>query len=200
LSSPEYNYSIEQCDVPAARRAALEKYRAFRRCCLERLTGDSETSVRIQINDLAWQTAVFRTLNEARRLEPDRKVNGALWELVTEGYATMMALGIRKLVDKNSRTDSILSIMAMLEQHSELLTRENFVCHDGLPYDYESIRDNKYKESWPVGTTRLSAIKGPEAWSKLLSATPTVDELNINSPPSISPPTRPATSPHASES
>jgi len=30
---------------------------------------------------------VFRTLNEARRLEPEHAVNGAMWELITAGYA-----------------------------------------------------------------------------------------------------------------
>jgi len=54
-----------------------------------------------QVQELAWHTATFRTLNEARRIEPDRAVNGAMWELMIAGYANLMTLGIRGLVDKD---------------------------------------------------------------------------------------------------
>lgn len=60
----------------------LAEYRLFRRKCLEYLRGDAPTSVMNQVHGLAWHTAVFRTLNEARRLETERAVNGAMWELI----------------------------------------------------------------------------------------------------------------------
>jgi hypothetical protein len=77
VSIPQYEYTVEQCDVPKVRRGALREYRQFRRKCLEYLRDDTNTSVMNQVHDLAWHTAVFRTLNEARRLEQDRAVNGA---------------------------------------------------------------------------------------------------------------------------
>lgn len=75
---PDYRYPIEQRSVPEVRRPQLKSYRDFRRECLERLQGDADTSVRNQILDLTWHTAVFRTLNEARRLEPRRSVSRVL--------------------------------------------------------------------------------------------------------------------------
>lgn len=97
---PEYDYPVDQCDVPEVRRDALNEYRLFRRKCLEYMRGDSDTSVMNQVHNLTWHTAVLRTLNEARRIEPHREINGAMWELVTAGYASLMTLGIRRLVDR----------------------------------------------------------------------------------------------------
>jgi hypothetical protein len=167
----DYEYPLEQCDVPAVRRNALQEYRKFRHRCLEYLRGDADSSVMNQVHGLAWHTAVFRTLNEARRLEPGRAVNGAMWELITEGYANLMALGIRRLVDKDPRTDSVWNVIAQVEKHPELLRRENFVCYDGLPYDYEAVFQRHINSGkFDSGGPRWLPTKGPEAWatSKLL--------------------------------
>lgn len=167
MSIPEYEYSLEQCDVPEVRRASLDKYRTFRRKCLDYMRGAADTSVMNQVHDLAWHTAVFRTLNEARRLEPDRLVNGALWELTTAGYASLMSLGIRKLVDKDPRTDSLWNVIALVERRPELLTREKFVCYDGLPYDYDAVHQDhvaslNFRNGVHVGGL---PTKGPKAWA-----------------------------------
>lgn len=120
-----------------------------------------------QIYNLAWHTAVFRTLNEARRLEPGRLVNGALWELTTAGYASLMSLGIRKLVDKNPKTNSLRNVIAQIERRPELLTREKFVCYDGLPYRYESVHQD-YLASLDIQDgvhVDWLPTSGPKAWA-----------------------------------
>lgn len=162
-----YKYSIKQCDIPKSRRALLERYRAYRQHCLEYLLGDSPTSVMNQVYDLAWNTAIFRTLNEARRLEPRRTVSGALWELATDGYVSLMSIGIRRLIDRDSRTDSLWTLITAAERRPELLTRETFVCYDGLPFDYEAKQRELYSKA-PL--SKHSSIKwipttGPDAWS-----------------------------------
>lgn len=97
------------------------------------MRGESNTSVSNQLHSLTWHTAVFRTLNEARRLEPDRPVNGAMWELITAGYVSLMTLGIRRLVDKDPRTDSLWNVIAQVEKRPELLTeRSSFATTDCL--------------------------------------------------------------------
>jgi hypothetical protein len=159
---PDYRYPIEQCSVPEVRRPQLKSYRDFRRECLERLQGDAETSVRNQILDLTWHTAVFRTLNEARRLEPRRSVNGAMWELTTAGYANLITLGIRRLVDTNPKADSAWNVLERIARRPELLTRELFVAHDGLPYDYEKVLEAHLKTR-TVGVQYLSTV-GPDAF------------------------------------
>lgn len=162
----DYNYPVERCDIPEVRRAVLEEYRKYRHRCLEYLRGSSPTSVMNQVYDLAWKTAVFRTMNEARRLEPRRTVSGALWELTTDGYVGLMSIGIRKLVDRDSRTDSIWRLLTVAEKCPELLTREMFVCYDGLPFDYEAKRrEIDSNTDWSKEpTVRWLPTRGPEAW------------------------------------
>ncbi|MEX8520358.1 MAG: hypothetical protein AB3X44_17770 [Leptothrix sp. (in: b-proteobacteria)] len=167
MAIPDYEYPLEQCDVPAVRRAALAEYRVFRRKCLEYMRGNTGTSVMNQVHDLAWHTTVFRTLNEARRLEPDRAVNGAMWELIAAGYNNLMTLGIRRLVDKDPRTDSVWNVIAQVEKRPELLTREKFVCYDGLPYDCKSVQ-RKYVASINLNNGvhfGYLPTKGPDAWA-----------------------------------
>jgi hypothetical protein len=163
----EYKYPIEECDVPKVRRQFLEQYRSYRRHCLDYLRGDSSTSVMNQVCDLAWKTAVFRTLNEARRLEPRREVNGVFWELTTEGYFNLMSIGIRRLVDRDKRTDSLWTLISAAEKRPELLTRETFVCYDGLPYDYEAKRCELYaNRDWSKKPhVNWEPMTGPDAWS-----------------------------------
>lgn len=73
MAIPQYDYEVEQCDVPEVRRKSLAEYRVFRQRCLDYMRGERPTSVMNQVHDLAWHTAVFRTLNEARRLEPNER-------------------------------------------------------------------------------------------------------------------------------
>lgn len=165
MGIPEYEYSVEECDVPEVRRGSLRAYRAFRRKCLEYLRGDVDTSVMNQIHGLAWHTAVFGSLNEARRIEQDRSINGALWELATAGYVSLMALGIRKLVDRDDRVDSLWNVLEQVERHPEMLTREKFVCYDGLPYDYQSVYQDHVSSMVVNDVVRSLPTKGPQAWA-----------------------------------
>ncbi len=112
---------------------------------------------------------VFKTLNEARRLEPRRKVNGALWDLTVAGYASLMTLGIRKLVDKDQKTDSIWTLIAKIENRPELLTHENFVCFDGLRYDFQTayqefLASKSLSAAGKVSSTSVP-VTGPNAWA-----------------------------------
>lgn len=166
MTDSGYEYPVEECDVPQVRHGILEEYRSFRSSCLEYLHGDFDSSVTSQIHELAWQTAVFRTLNEARRLEPERPVNGALWDLASSGYSSILALGIRKLVDRDRRTDSLWNVVSKIERRLELLTRENYVCFDGIPFDYKEAQKRYYDSLGPSERERLRWVPttGPQAW------------------------------------
>jgi AbiU2 len=182
---PDYQYPIEECDVPEVRRKALKEYRTFRRKCLEYMRGEADTSVMKQVRDLAWHTAVFRTLNEARRIENDRPINGALWNLITAGYASLMTLGIRKLVDKDPRTDSLWNVVSLVERRPELLTREKFVCYDGLPYDNEKVYREYLSSLDSVNggvAIKLLPTTGPQAWAMSELLHKTFDKLSGSIP------------------
>jgi hypothetical protein len=76
-----------------------------------------------------------------------------------------MTLGIRKLVDKNPRTDSVWNVISLVERRPELLTREKFICYDGLPYDFARIHDNHLVDMSSGGHVGWLPTKGPEAWA-----------------------------------
>ena len=149
---------------------------------MESLVGDNETSVMTQVHNLAWYTVVFRTLNEARRIEPEQKVNGALWELLTAGYGGLLTLGIRKLVDKDPRTDSLWNAIDLIKKRPELLTREKFVCYDGLPYDWELAQKTYYQKltDEKFAKAHFLPTKGPEAWAKSEMMHRAFDKLSGN--------------------
>ena len=164
MNIPDYKYTLDQCSVPVVRRPVLEAYRTCRRECLERLQGDAETSVLNQVLHLTWYTVVFRTLNESRCLEQGRGVNGAMWELITAGYANIITLGIRRLVDTHPNADSVWNVIGRLERRPELLTRENFVCHDGLPFDDKAVYQ-KHLDTFKANSgPHWLATEGPDAF------------------------------------
>ncbi len=164
MKIPDYKYPSDQCSVPVVRRGKLEAYRTFRRECLERLQGEADTSVLNQVLNLTWHTAVFRTLNESRRLEPSRGVNGAMWELISVGYSNLITLGIRRLVDTHPNADSVWNVVGRIERRPELLTREFYVCHDGLPFDHKAV-EKAYMETYMADPgPRWLSTTGPEAF------------------------------------
>ncbi len=69
-----------------------------------------------------------------------------MWDLISEGYASMVTLSVRKLVDKDSRADSLWHVVRELEKRPELITRECYVCHDGIPYDYQKVEEERLEQ------------------------------------------------------
>lgn len=118
---PDHQYTVDQCSVPVVRRPALDAERTFRHDCQERLHREADTSVPNQVLYLTWNTLVFRTLNECRRLELTRSVNGAMWELMTAGYSNIITLGIRRLGYTHPNADSVCNAIGRIERRPELL-------------------------------------------------------------------------------
>ncbi|WP_434653382.1 hypothetical protein J3P96_21145 [Pseudomonas sp. R3-56] len=165
MSKEKYLYLVEQCDVHKSQQKALVNYRQLRSKCLEAIRGSAENSITKQIHQLAWNSAVFHSLNEARRIESERKVNGAMWNLIVDGYAHIAALGIRRLVDHHKDSNSIKRVLLDLEANTHLLSREMFVCYDGLPYDHEAaeLRRLAARDLKTLGKATWVSTTGPDA-------------------------------------
>lgn len=159
-----YEYSVEECDIPKVRHLLLREYRKYRNDISERLNGNDSWSIKNQILDLTWNTTVFRTLNQARFLESTREVNGTMWELIVSGYASMMILGIRRLIDKDRDTNSLISIIDKIKSHPEFHTRELYVSHDGLPFNWHALQ-NKAMEKMTHGSLQWLPTKGPQSYA-----------------------------------
>ena len=84
-----YQYHIADCDVMDKKR--LKQYRVKRSEWLHLLDGDQEHALWKQIAVMFWNDAVFRLINESRRLAEEGKYrsasrNGALASLIDQGY------------------------------------------------------------------------------------------------------------------
>lgn len=167
-SHAPYNFAPDQCDVKD--QGKLVEFRAKRAEWVSLLEQDPLHSVSRQLSALVWQDAVFRLFNEARRLEDSSQptASGAslLVEAITNGYVTGIVLGVSRLTDPKTETRrgdrNVVSLRRVFEDirdHRALITRENFVCYDGMVYDVNTIPPPSMRG---VGGFHGIAIGGPD--------------------------------------
>lgn len=143
----DYNFSIDQCDI--LDKGKGEAYREKRLQWIEWLSGEDPHSISRQIYSMLWNHALFLTVKELRKIvatEPENGVgfNGPVIRLFDAGFATTQATTIRRLIEKPKRDPkwAVISLRRILKDIGDnlnLVTRENYVCYDGLPYDYDSV-------------------------------------------------------------
>lgn len=167
--------AIEECDVED--KVKLTAYREKRIEWLHMLSGDKHHSVSTQISEMLWNDAVFRTVNEARRLAraggyKSSALNWSIARFMDQGWVAWQALAIRKLMERAAAKPEkqVISLRRVIDEISEnrkLITRENYVCYDGLPYDPEPGR--AALEAYALASERKPRLtglptKGPYAW------------------------------------
>ena len=104
------------------------------------LAGDDRNSVMQQIHRMIWNTAVFRIINESRRMAPPDEdggfqLNGPVHRLITEGFFDGQMLAIRRLTDgypiatAKCKRDvcCITGVLDDMLEHAHLMTRENML-------------------------------------------------------------------------
>lgn len=130
-------YSFDECDVHD--RLGLVEYRRKRLQWLSWLQGDPHHSISGQLYRLMRHDAAFRLFNEARRFSTPEKPTSAvaplLASMLDQGFVASQILQICKLVDGDPKVISVRRLLNDMRKHRSLVTREFFVCHDGLPYD-----------------------------------------------------------------
>ena len=155
-----YSYQIEDCDV--IDRERLRAYRAKRSEWIHLLNGDPHHAVWRQITSMLWNDAVFRTANEARRLSrvggyKSSARNWSIARFLDQGFVATQTLSIRKLMEKASTNPAkqVVSLRRVIDDivsNRELITREIYVSHDGLPYDPEPGRQAYYQAALKRGS------------------------------------------------
>ncbi len=169
----EYEYDADQCSV--SDKALLTEFRDKRSAWMDWLERDVHHNIWGQIHSIMWNDAAYRSLNEARRFasgeKPTAAVNGMFGELIDRGYVSTQVLDICKITDKTNHDPKkgIISLRRLLDDirvHRHLLTRENFVSYDGLPYDYAAVQHAYIDSLTPeeLGKARWLPTKGPDAW------------------------------------
>jgi hypothetical protein len=72
---------------------------------------------------------------------------------------------------------SLRRLIIEMRRNWPLFTRENSVCHDGLPYDYEAVMV-KEMTARAGGGAFWAAITGPDAWATARLAHEQFDRLD----------------------
>lgn len=136
-----YTSRVEDCDVTD--RAALIKYRAKRDEWLRWYdsTEGEPNSIQQQLFSMFFTDMTYRILAEARQAQGSSNTppqSPLLAHLLDQGYVATQVLAIRRLLDKGKDVVSVRRLLDDIADHRHLITREIYVCYNGLPYDAES--------------------------------------------------------------
>ena len=163
-----YAYTIAQCDVPTERHPALQSYRDKRRLWLSWINKDEHHAIWQVLSSMVWTDVSFKVLTQfATNDENNALSNTLLGQALIDGHVATQVLAIRRLIDDRSDVISLRRLVKDLRRNFGLFTRENFVCFDGLPYDYEAVQRKEMMErvgqgfwgqtsGWRVGTSRMA--------------------------------------------
>lgn len=139
----DYQYMPADCNVTS--QAALNTFRAKRDEWLHWLAHDEPHAVSKQINGMLWADAMFRLVNSSRK-HAHRAAgtfatqSGILARALDRGYVAEQIIAFRRLMEPaaarpEKQVISLRRLIDDLREHRHLLTREMFVCHDGLPFN-----------------------------------------------------------------
>lgn len=176
--APDYEFSISDCDVASDRRSGLQSFRDKRSLWLSWIDTDEYHAISNVISAMVWSDVAFRTLSHLA-MNDDRNAlnNTILSEGLINGHIAIQILAIRRLMD--NRKDGIISLRKLLKDirnHFNLFTRENYVCFDGLPYDYDSVQQEIIDATVGSGLV-WGSTSGPKAYSSSQMAHQRFDKL-----------------------
>ncbi|MGO1080144.1 hypothetical protein [Inquilinus sp. CA228] len=173
-----FRYKIADCDV--SDRGRLAEFRQKLEQWDELLNGDEAHAISGQFSDMLWQDAAWRSANEARRFAqadgPNASVAPLLAAMLDRGYVAGQVIAISRLLEWSNPKHpkkGVISLRRVVDEMRlarDLITRENFVAQDALPYDWEAAQTVEItkmvadaNESGGVTSTWMDTT-GPNAW------------------------------------
>jgi hypothetical protein len=149
MPDTEYTHPIDQCDVASERRPALERFREKRREWLSWLHTDEIHPIWPTLHTMVWTDVAFKALTAfAVGNDENALSNPLIAEALVTGHVATQVLTIRRLVeDTPKKRISLRTLVKDLKRHIDAFTRENYVCYDGLPYDYQAARNARFIEN-----------------------------------------------------
>lgn len=148
MPDAEYRYDVDQCDVPKERRPALRLFREKRREWLSWPHTDQHHAIWPTLHAMVWTDVAFNALKGLAEDNDENALNNPLIvEALLKGHFATQVLAIRRRMEDTPKERlSLRRLVTDLKRHRALFTRENYVCHDGLPYDYQAVRDAFFNE------------------------------------------------------
>jgi len=135
--------------------ADLDQFKIKRETWIQCFSGKDRNSILNQIYQMVWNAAVFKAVNEARRIatvnsKGQTEINGMLHRFIDRCFFDSQFLAIRRLTDAayelsdpKKGISSLVALLADMKANIPLLTRENLFLVDGLEYDYEAIQQRE---------------------------------------------------------
>ena len=119
-----------------------------------------------------------------RDWEPDSALGQAFLErhlglcqtYAAHGHIATQVLAVRRLVDNRADVISLRRLLKDIRRNCNLFTRENYICHDGLPFDYGAVMQKDMGAKAGNGVC-WGATSGPEAWGTSSMAHEQFDKL-----------------------
>lgn len=143
-----YNYSTAECQISDKR--CLEQYRLKRTEWIEWLEADEHHAIWNVLTEMVWNEVAFNTLAAIAKADSDSALNNTLIvEALLYGHVATQVLAIRRLTDTTKGVLSLTKLLQDIRSQRKLLTRENYVAFDGLPYDYAAVMEEHYRTSHP---------------------------------------------------
>jgi hypothetical protein len=126
--------SVEQCDV--CDKASLASYRTKKEKWWRWLRTDNHNALWPQIYSMIIADMTFRTLAIAADADKESGLHSPIIRRgIVQGHASTQGLSIRRLVD--NRHISLRRLLRDIKKNLHLITRENYVSGEGLPYDFD---------------------------------------------------------------
>jgi hypothetical protein len=158
----EYKYEIDNCDV--VDKACLHSFRQKRAQWGNWLEGDLDHAIWPAISGLVWRDTTFAAIGKLALENPEGPLNASLLgETIINGHVTMQVLALRRLVDRRKGVVSLHRLIKDVGSDWLLLTRENLVCFDGLPYDYAAAKMDVWADRGPGAY--WGDTSGPKAYA-----------------------------------
>ena len=174
----DYEFKINQCDVIDKR--ALNAFRDKRRTWLVWLETDEHHAIWQVLSTMVWRDVVFRTIADVANSDQQSALhNPLLTEALLSGYFSTQVLAIRRLMDDTSKpVISLPGLLRDLRRSLKILTRENIVCFDGLPYDHDAVHQRvMIAQIRQRGGAFWAARTGPDAFLPAQQAHQKFDRL-----------------------
>lgn len=138
--------------------SSLTLFKAQRAAIWSQVFEDSDNAIQRIVQTLAWNDSVYRTFNEGLRLSESSdhatKLPKSLVDYIHVAHVAYVVITLRKLYEdkKEGRraVNSLRSVTQRIVDNQHLFTRENYLQHDGTPYetsDHSGWRTNATVES-----------------------------------------------------
>jgi hypothetical protein len=157
-----YAYSISVCDVPIERRPALQSFRDRRSDWMSWLHTDKIHSIWPTVHGMVWRDVALTALTAfSLGSEKNALHNPLLLDALVNGHIALQVLAIRRLIEDTPKERiSLRKLLKDIKRHIDLFTRENYVCCDGTPYDYQAVRKAKFENAGNWGQVQLVRPRG----------------------------------------